>query len=223
LQTEQQARLLAERFGRQGTVIENPFDVEWWAQRLAEPPPATLPAPGFVLWVGRADRFHKRPQLALEIAEACPHLRFVLIVEPRNPAVERALEERVPPNVELRARKAFAQMPHYFRNAMLFLSTGSVEHEGFPNVLLQAAASELPIVALEVGAEFLTQAGCGLCAMGNLEQAVAAIDALAGDAARRRDYGAKGRQYVLEHHGVDDKTRQVMALFDQKAQARSPA
>jgi glycosyltransferase involved in cell wall biosynthesis len=223
LQTEEQARLLDERFQRQGAVIENPFDMDWWAQRLAETPSVALPAPGYVLWVGRADRFHKRPQLALQIADACPQLHFVLIVEQRDPTVEQVLAQRAPPNVELRGKTAFSDMPHYFRNAMLFLHTGSLKHEGFPNVLLQAAASELPIVALEVGEEFLARVGCGVCANGTVVDAAAAITAFAGDATRRREYGVKGRQYVLRHHRVDDKTRQVMSLFAKRGQVRSPA
>ena len=221
LQTEAQKQLLAERFQRQGVVVENPFDMQWWAQRLTERPPATLPAPGFVLWVGRADRFHKRPQLALEIANACPQLRFVLIVEKRDPTVEQALAEDSPPNVELRGRTSFAQMPHYFKNAMLFLNTGSRDYEGFPNVFLQAAASGVPIVALEAGSEFLTRADCGVCAKGSTERAVAAINELANDATKRREYGMRGQRYVLEQHRVDEKARQVMALFKEKSEARS--
>jgi len=213
LQTEAQKQLLADRFERQGVVVENPFDMQWWAQRLTELSPPTLPAPGFVLWVGRAHRLSKRPHLALEIAHACPEQRFVLIVDKRDPTVEQALAEGAPSNVELRGRTSFSEMPHYFRNAMLFLNTGSRDHEGFPNVFLQAAASEVPIVALEVGAEFLARAGCGICAEGSAQRAVAAIRALADDAAKRREYGLKGKQYVLEHHRVDDKARQVIALF----------
>jgi glycosyltransferase involved in cell wall biosynthesis len=220
LQTEAQKQLLAERFRGQGVIVENPFDMQRWMQCLTERPPAALPAPGFVLWVGRADRFHKRPQLSLQIASACPQLRFVLIVDKRDPAVEQALAKGVPPNVELRGKTAFADMPHYFKNAMLFLNTGSRDHEGFPNVLLQAAASEVPIVTLEVGAEFLTRADCGICAEGSAERAVAAINALADDAAKRREYGVKGKLHVLANHRVDDKTRQVMALLEEKTLAR---
>ena len=174
-----------------------------------------------MLWVGRADRFHKRPQLALQIANACPQLRFVLIVDKRDPTVEQAVAEDVPPNVELRGKTAYADMPHYFKNAMLFLNTGSRDHEGFPNVLLQAAASEVPIITLEVGAEFLMRADCGVCAEGSAERAAAAINALAGDAAKRREYGMKGKLHVLEHHRVDDKARQVLVLLEEKTRARS--
>ena len=58
-----------------------------------------------------------------------------------------------------------------FRQARCFLSTSAASHEGFPNVILQAAAAGVPIVSLEDFDNFIATAGVGYCAAGDLERA----------------------------------------------------
>ncbi len=74
-QTEEQRRLLKERFDREGIVIQNPIDLERFDQLVQQEHASELKDTRPVLWVGRAEALHKRPMLAVEIARRCPGSR----------------------------------------------------------------------------------------------------------------------------------------------------
>src|SRR5690606_915340 len=69
----------------------------------------------------------------------------------------------------------FNEMPKWFAGARLFVSTGAADYEGFPNVLLQAAASRTPIISLEDFDDFLANSGAGVSCDGTTEHLVKAI------------------------------------------------
>jgi glycosyltransferase involved in cell wall biosynthesis len=153
-QSEFQMQQLRRHFGREGVLIRNPIDVQRWRT-------GGTTARTKILWVGRYDSFHKRPALALDIARRCPHLQFEMIVNTGDPNVEAAIRGRAPANVELIDYVPFDEMPRRFATARAFLCTGSAAHEGFPNVLLQAAASHTPVCSLEDFDGFIARSGCG--------------------------------------------------------------
>ena len=84
-QTRSQQLLLRERFGRGSTLIRNPV-----FQPKAQAP-AAADRNIDVLWIGRADTFSKRADLALEVARRCPQLRFTLVMNPRDRHVDQQL------------------------------------------------------------------------------------------------------------------------------------
>ncbi len=83
-----------------------------------------------------------------------------------------------PKNVELCDRVDFDAMPAQYHGCRCLLATGSQAYEGFPNVLLQAAAAETPIVSLQDFDGFLNASGAGNVCKDNIDQAAQCIEAI---------------------------------------------
>lgn len=196
-QTDWQASRLKQLSGRDGVIIRNPVDLH----RFPWPLPGSEER-DTVLWLGRMDRFHKRPLLALEIARRCPDVPFLLIANRSDAAVESEVRATCPPNVTLRDYVPRSEIGAYYRRARVFLSTGATEHEGFPNVLLEAAACGTPIVSLENFDNFLTTSGCGIATDGDLEQAAIAVRQLWASTVTWQSFADRGRAYVEQHHSL---------------------
>jgi glycosyltransferase involved in cell wall biosynthesis len=194
-QTGRQRDLLSQVSNRKAVVIPNPVDL------AAFSPPASDARDG-VLWIGRYDRTHKRPLLALEIARLCPDVQFRFAISPGQPDVAAEFEQRRPENVTVIAPLPHAQMPAAMCQAKLLLSTGSLEHEGFPNVLLEAAATGTPIVSLEDFDQFLDRSHAGVATRGDVNLAASSINAMLSDRDRWRSHSQAGREYVRQHHSI---------------------
>ncbi len=127
-------------------------------RRAATPDPER---PLEVLWAGRLDR-QKRVDLLAAVAARCvdQNIRFHVFgcsVIDADPAIGQ-LEQL--PNVELRgAFQSFETLPIEDFHALLYTSA----FDGMPNVLLEAAAAGLPLVASGVGgvAELVKQGETG--------------------------------------------------------------
>lgn len=153
-----------------------------------------------VLWIGRADRFHKRPHLAIEIAARCPDIPFTMILNPSEDAVIREILNAKPPNVAILDFVPASEMSNRMSNAWLFLSTGSADYEGFPNVFLESSASGTPILSLEDFDEFLSRSGGGLSGGGRVDQVVENVLRLHRSPADWMQFSRNGRAFVCEHH-----------------------
>lgn len=204
-QTEEQQRVLKERFGRDGTVIENPIDLEDFDRRAAvlDARGSAGPSPSLsrpVLWVGRAESIHKRPMLAIEIAKRCPEIPFLLVMNPRDPAEDARVRAAAPPNVTIRDHVPPPDMPALMASSLSMLNTSSLE--GFPNTFLQAAAARIPVVSLLVGDRFLQQSGAGVYCHGDIERAATELRRLRLDTAISATMGEAGRRWVEHHHAA---------------------
>ncbi|KLU02675.1 Poly(glycerol-phosphate) alpha-glucosyltransferase [Rhodopirellula islandica] len=175
-QSQWQVDRLKQLFDRDGLLSRNPIHREDWQPPFPMPAPEPFTQPFDVLWIGRYDDFHKRPLLMLEAAKKLPNLSFKMIANPFDPDIESRVRQEAPENVELIDRVPFAQMPAVFAAAKLFVSTGSREHEGFPNVLLQAAASHTPIVSLSDHDDFLVRSGAGVACDESMETFTQSIE-----------------------------------------------
>ncbi len=202
-QTPEQLTLLKDRFGRDGILVPNPIDLDEWDARSTAPLPAELSAGlgQFVLWMGRAELLHKRPQVLLEVARNCPELPFLMLLNPRDPVVDIEIRRNAPSNVRIVTQVPFPLMPALFLAALACINTSSLE--GFPNAFLQASASRIPIVSLEVGRSFLEQSGAGIYVEGDIARAVKALRWISGSRETRNEFGERGRAFVEKHHAAE--------------------
>lgn len=181
----------------QVNLIQNPVDANRFSTGAAHP------LRQGVLWVGRADRFHKRPLLALEIARLCPEVPFQFVLNAGEADVRKQVEKELPNNVQLIDFVPNEAMPRRMRESRLFLSTGSPEFEGFPNVLLEAAASGTPIVSLDDFDGFLGRSGAGKAHGGDIFQASETLKRWYESEAEWSSRSADGCQYVEKFHSLD--------------------
>ncbi len=228
VQTPLQHRLVEERFGRESTIIANPIDLDAWDQRRALPLSQEITGGlrRYALWVGRAESLHKRPDLLLEVARMSPDVDFLMILNPRDRVVEKAVRDHCPKNVRIVSSVPFDLMPVVFEHAAVFVSTSALE--GFPNVFLQAAATGVPVASLEVGGDFIQASQCGLCAEGDtnrLAEYVKSVwcqsggpgklsgpDGSAGSHDPDRPTGG-GRAFVAAEHDLPMQTARLLAML----------
>ena len=209
VQTPDQSQLLRERFGREGKLVPNPIDLQEWDARASADLPTEMHAglDRFVLWMGRAEKIHKRPQVLLEIAKLCPEVPFLMLLNPRDPAVDAEIRRTAPGNVRIVTQVPFPWMPALCRRAIACINTSSLE--GFPNAFLQAAASRVPIVSLNVGQSFLEQSRAGEFVDGDLGKAAEALRELWKSSEKGAACGESGRAFVEQQHSVES----VVASF----------
>ena len=219
-QTAEQQELLEKRRGRTAERLPNAIDLAWW-DRMSQAESPVLREHGlsepYVLWIGRADRFHKRPELCLELARKCPEISFVMILNPGDDELERQIRAEAPENVRIVPQVPFAEMPAVLSRARLYLSTGSRKYEGSPNVFLQAAASAVPILSLEVSTELLQQSGGGLTAGGDLNRLADLLIRLWSDSKAGEELGRSGRGYVEQHDQFDQLIAELIRQIEELA------
>ncbi|MCA9059828.1 MAG: glycosyltransferase, partial [Planctomycetaceae bacterium] len=182
VQTEWQQQLAKTNLGRDAFVLPNPISPQWtqWAADAAQLltdaglPPTQLPEQ-FVLWTGRTDRFHKRPAMALQVAAALPAIPFLMVLNVTNQEIEQELRDTAPANVQF-----LAPLPHpafiaLISRAAVFLNTGSIEHEGFPNVFLQAGQLGVPVASAICDFGILSETGIGRACRDDLPSLVRCV------------------------------------------------
>jgi glycosyltransferase involved in cell wall biosynthesis len=214
-QTEEQAVKGRRNFGMRGRVI--PTFVPGGAAQ-AEDGVRDID----VLWVGGCDA-NKRPELLLDVAEALPHARFVMVSAPRGDLKRYAeIQDRAAalPNVEHlgfvleedSSQPFWNQLMAYHRRTRLLVSTSL--REGFPNVFLEAWSAGAPVVSLNVDPDgIIERHGLG-CLSGTMEQLTADVAALLGDEEGRAALAANGRAYVAQTHATEVVVQKYLELFD---------
>lgn len=202
-QTSTQMNVSEDVFGLPSYLVRNPIDISEWAA-VDDQQRQEVCSADRVLWIGRYDDFHKRPLLMLEAARACPEVPFTMIINPLDPDIEERVKQEKPDNVDIVDRVPFKDMPAVFQQARLFVSTGATKYEGFPNVLLQAAAAGTSIVSLVDHDQFIERSGAGVACDQSLDLFVQSI-----------------RQYwqsdPVDH---DDVSSYLMANHDSRAVAK---
>jgi glycosyltransferase involved in cell wall biosynthesis len=106
-------------------------------------------------------------------------------------------------------------MSSAYQQATIFVLTS--EHEGTPNVLLEAMATGLPVVATRVGGvpEIVQHGRTGfLVSEDNLEDLTNAIVELVRNPDRASEMGGRARVYVEETHSVHQLHTHLADLYD---------
>lgn len=198
--SEHTAKTIEEAFGTRPQVIYNGVDPDVFKPGYDRPElfeSLEVSAPVF-LFVGSLDR-RKRPSAVIEVAQKVPEVTFLIIgTGSRMEALERAATGVS--NVHLVGRLEKRRLPPIYANATGFVFP-SVK-EGCPNVVLEAMASETPVVGYEATSmpELVTNGETGYLvptddvdALAKRIRTVSSADGL----------GANAREYVLRNHTFD--------------------
>lgn len=214
-QSSRQQDMLRQRFGRDGAVLENPIVVEDWRRSALQPSSVRTALPDrYALWIGRFDRFHKRPLELLAVARACPEVPFVMVLAGGDADVEREVVRQRPANVRMIPRVPFDEMPAVMQGARLLVNTGSAAFEGAPNVFLQAAVLGLPIASLEADPGLIAAGRCGATAGGDPGRLAEWVSRLWSDDALHRQWGDNGRRYAEQTHDATLIARRLRELVE---------
>ena len=215
-----------EDLGVNSTWIPNPIDLTQnvsatHSEEGSEPGDASalsqlisrLPTQPYVLWIGRADTFSKRADLAIEIARQSPHVPFVMVMNRHDDACYRRLVATMPANVVLIEHVQYQLMDHVYRRAGLLLNTSAAE--GFPNSFLQSGKHGVPVVSLRVDPDqVLTQQRVGLCCHDDLALACATVDRWLRVSAERDHYSLAIRAYVQRVHDLQHCGERLAQLLN---------
>lgn len=135
-----------------------------------------------------------------------PSLRLVLagpIIE-ENPFSRHLLHQLYHDEKVMYLGKLYDVTPVYGIIAMLVLPSF---REGFPNVLIEAAAMEVPVIASNIpGCKDAVQAGINgeLFEMGNVAALTTVLKKLITNKALRQQYGRNGRKFVSDNFSNEE-------------------
>lgn len=152
-------------------------------------------------------------RIAREVHSRVPEVEFVLAGDgPLRPEIERQAAV-----LGLGERSTFLgdrrDVPAVL--ASLDVAVLTSDSEGLSNVILEAMAANLPVVAYNVGgnAELVNEQRGALVAAGNESEFANAICGLLSDAERRQTLGANARQFAQTNFGLDRVCRQYEELY----------
>jgi len=206
VQTHRQQDMLRTDFERDSIVIPMPCPGPPRGEDVNRTRGAGGSCP--VLWIGRICE-QKRPDWLLDVAGACPDLRFDLVGPAADTEYARRICERATgmANVVLCGPAARDQVPRFYRRAQVMCCTSGFE--GFPNTFLEAWSHGLPIVSTFDPDQLIADNGMGIVAQ-DQQGLVSGIRILLTDRQRWQHASRAARQYYLDNHTVDS----VMARFE---------
>jgi glycosyltransferase involved in cell wall biosynthesis len=192
-QTTDQQAMLADEFDVSAPVVPAGYEL----------PPASsvLPADqrAFVLWVGRLNHDHKRPDRFLDLAAALPDREFCMVAAPGpDEAYNRTIRERAATldNLRFEGYVPPDEIHDYYRRAALVVNTS--ETEGFGNVFLEAWRVGTPVVSLKFTLDgLIPERNIGRHA-GSMDRLVRDVTTLADDPVLRERLGSNCRDLMRE-------------------------
>ncbi len=173
-----------------------------------------------ILFAGRLDE-NKRPErfvrLASILTDRFPHLPLQFEIagdgEKRNELESTAELLNLGPD-KLKFLGDCVQMNNIYSGADILVSTS--DREGTPNVVLEAMAHGLPVVATAVGGtkEILDVTRGFLVHPGDEDALVKATTVLISDKDLRLRLGAEGRRYVSENHSLENLQEHLHEIYE---------
>ena len=227
VQTEWQQELARNNLKLETNVLANPIDERWprWAEsgdRLLADLTSRQPqvSKSFILWTGRTDRFHKRPALAFDVARRLATEQFVMVLNNTDSEYFAELLARCPQNVLILPTMPHPQFVALLSRATAFLSTGSHQYEGFPNVFLQAGVLGVPVVSADCDFGILSKTGIGRSFNDSTDGMVELLREICSSSERRREI-VKGVSERTQHlYGGKTIATRLWELLNQAESAR---
>ena len=171
------------------------------------------------LWVARCQEI-KRPHAFLDLCEALPDARCVMISPNENAALWESIAARARglKNVQFIERVPYREAQSWYDRAEVFVNTST--WEGFANSFIQAGQGGAAILSLNVNTDdLLTRFGAGTCAGDDRARFVEAARTLFQDANLRRAMQAGAERFVAEWH---DNVRNVDRFLSGLSATKSP-
>ncbi len=208
VQTRFQQRALRAAFGLDAIVAPMPCPGPAPEEFVSRDPPGTE-AP--VLWLGRISE-EKRPDRFLDLAQACPDLRFDLVgPSAENPYARGVVERaRTLTNVTYHGPALRDQVADFYRRAGCLCSTS--DHEGFPNTFLEAWSHGLPVVSRIDPDGLVAERGLGIVGA-DVPALALALQALLGSPERWRLCSRNARQYYSANHLLEPAMARFERIF----------
>ena len=210
-QTERQARLLSDNFGRKATVVIRNFH-----------PTSVRAAAGreddiAIVWVATLSR-HKRPEVFARLAEDLrdlPRVRFVMIGRLSDKRRYTGLVKRIDGsgNIEYMGELSQDEVNAHITRAYLFVNTSEIE--GFPNTFIQAWLRGVPVVSLSVDPDGILQSENLGRLSGTYGRLVADIKELVRAPHERDAMGVRARNHAERIHSLRnvDRLKKVIDGF----------
>jgi glycosyltransferase involved in cell wall biosynthesis len=213
-----------EAFGypqSQTKLIPNGFDLDKWAPLPAEA--STLKSGSTSFYIGRFGRYSAMKdyptflEAAALITQELPDTQFLLVgtgVDPANSELtDRISQLSLDDCVQLLGERE--DLPELTASLDLVVSS-SAFGEGFPNVIGEAMACGIPIVATDIGdtAWVVGETGRLVPAGDPQALATACLDTLKLSADQRHQLGMAGRQRIADHFSL----RSVLTQFEELLQ-----
>jgi L-malate glycosyltransferase len=182
-------------------------------------PPALPRQPG-VLRVGMVARMNARYKghsgflrIATRIRQTLPNIEFLLAGDgPLRKEIEQeALTLGLGTHITFLGDRR--DIPAVL--AAMDLAVLTSDSEGLSNVILEAMAARLPVVAYNVGgnAELVNQQRGALIAAGDESGFAAAVARILGDASARQQMGVEARRFVEENFGLERVCNRFLELY----------
>ncbi len=198
VQTQEQARLCQERFGRAAVLIES----------IAETAPQRDREPEAFLWMARLV-WYKRPLAFVELAESVPEAKFWMVgvqvpFTEGGPELVAELEQRAAavPNLELLSPRPRPELMELVERAVAVVNTA--DFEGMPNTFLEGWARGVPALALTHDpADVIVTHELGAFAHGSPEKLAELARQLWETRGDQTNVARRCRGYIDEYHSPD--------------------
>jgi glycosyltransferase involved in cell wall biosynthesis len=211
MQTEQQARLLFENFGRRPDAVIANFHPLADETRAPDEPLR-------IVWIANFKRA-KQPEAYLRLANSLRGLggvQFVMIGAPASDEAEAqwsdALRQQIAslPNLTYLGQLNQAEVNEQLNGAYAFVNTSV--YEGFPNTFIQAWLREVPVISLAVNPDgILDRAAVGIHA--RTETALTeAVRRLVEDRVLRNQLARNAGQHAREYHSLRNAERLAQVI-----------
>lgn len=217
-QTDRQARILRERYGRAAAVLVRNF----------QPLPRDLPdkpdGPLRILWVANFKDV-KRPHLFVELARSLADrsdLHFAMIGRPALQARFAPLMNliRETPNLTYLGELPLEGVNEQMAQAAMHVNTSAFE--GFPNTFIQAWARGAVVVSLAVDPDDkgMEEIGIGFCA-GSMQRMREIITGLSSEPAKRHTIAQRAFEFAQQNHAMTQASRLTDLILGAARDART--
>ena len=197
VQHEKQREDLKKYYGKDSTV-------RFSAQYIPEERVIDLNKKKIILWVGKANKKTKQPEVFIELARQFPAERFVMICPFSGNRVYFEEIKKIAgavKNLKFIEGVFFNQIEDYFLKAKIFVNTSVTE--GFPNTFIQAVKYKTPIISLIVNPDrVLEKYKIGLSAQGLLKNLSKFLAKLLINKEVWLKLGENGYKYAKEYHNI---------------------